>query len=231
MRASLLLPSALLSALSCAAPHPRPTAGTPAGGPSDVERGILAFPYDGGPPTVIEEYTRTARTLEGIVRPQIEGAKFGWARYRVEFGRSGDVERAVLAMGRRSDESKPVRTWTVTFHGREAEIVEDSQPGSRQRLRAPEGTIPFFPPSMAMQLEVVRRAVRQRASGDHVDVPVMNIPTSAEVHFQTVRWPARGTAAVSYGDGPATHYLLDARGRVIGVRDPRTGREHAIRIR
>jgi hypothetical protein len=231
MRSSLLLPVALLAALSCATPHARPAADTAGVGPAaDVERGVLGFLYEGDT-TVIEEYTRTARTLEGIVRPQLAGAKFGWARYRVEFGRSGDVERAVLAMGRRSDESKPVRTWTVTFHGREAEIVEDSRPASTRRLHAPEGAIPIFPPSMAMQLEVVRRALRERTSGDHVDVPIMHIPTPIEVHHLTVRWPAPDTAAVSYGDGPPAHYPVDARGRVLGVRDPRTGRQTVIRFR
>jgi hypothetical protein len=194
-----------------------------------VERGVLGFVHEGDT-TVIEEYTRTANALEGIVRPQVPGAKFGWARYRVEFGPSGNAERAVLQLGRRSDESTPVRTWTVTIVGRE--VVEVSGGDTTRRRRADRGVVPLFPPSMAMFLEVIRQAHRQRGAGrGRTDVPIFDFPGSGEIHHATVEWPARDTAAVSYYGGPVTLYAVDARGRALSARDPREGRYVIFRLR
>jgi hypothetical protein len=220
MRAVSAIYCALASALGCVAPLPAP---------AGVERGVLGFLYEGDT-TVIEEYTRSANVLEGIVRPQGRGAKFGWARYRVELGPSGNAERAVLQLGRRSDESTPVRTWTVTIAG--TEVVEVSGGDTTRRRRADRGVVPLFPPSMAMFHEVIRQAHRQRGAGSgRTDVPIFDFPGSGEIHHATVEWPARDTAAVSYYGGPVTLYAVDARGRVLSARDPRDGRHLMVRVR
>ena len=98
MRRGSLLWCALSAAVGCVTPRQMPPAGSAAAASDTVERGVLGLVADGDT-TVIEGYTRTARVLEGVVRPHVRGAKFGWARYRVEFGPSGDAERAILDVG------------------------------------------------------------------------------------------------------------------------------------
>jgi hypothetical protein len=150
---------AIVGGLACAGPPQRSTADSTVATTAsvDIERGVLGYVHEGDT-TLIEEYTRTARTLEGIVRPQVQGAKFGWARYRVELGPSGTAERAVLEIGRRSDESKPVRTWTATIGG--GQVLETSSDGRTTRVAAAGSVVPFFPPSIAMFHEAVRQAHR-----------------------------------------------------------------------
>jgi hypothetical protein len=220
MRPVLLVSYALSAALGCAAPQPQP----------DVERGVLGYVHDGDT-TVIEEYTRTATTLHGVVRPQIPGAKFGWARYRVEFSPSGDATRAELAVGPygTGPESEPRRVWTTTIGN--GEIIEVSTAGTIERVRAAGAVVPLFPPSMAMFNEAIRRTHRLSATRGRADVLIYSLASDGELHSATVQWLARDTAAVSYHGGPPLHYAVDAGGRVLSVTDPRDGRHISVRLR
>jgi hypothetical protein len=220
MRSISLLCCALAAALGCAAPQSKP----------DVERGVLGYVPDGDT-TVIDEYTRTATTLQGVVRPQIPGAKFGWARYRVEFGPSGDATRAELAVGPygTGPESEPRRVWTTTIGN--GEIVEVSTAGTTTRARAAGPVVPLFPPSMAMFNEVIRRTHRLSATRGRADVLIYPLASGGELHSATVQWLARDTAAVSYHGEPPVHYAVDSRGRVLSATHPREGRQIMVRLR
>ena len=224
-----VLPGAVIA---CSSPPQRSSAeGSASTGsrPEELERGVLGL-VAGNDTTVIEEYTRTHSTLQGIVRPQIRGAKFGWARYRVEFSPPGRAERATLAMGRRNDEATVVGTWTVTIVGRQVTEVESR--GGSSRVTAADGpVVPMFPPSMAMFNEVIRLAHQSGARG-RTEVHVYPMASSGEVRTATVEWLAPDTAAVSYYGGPATHYAVDRRGRVLDVWDPRgiEGRHRVVRL-
>jgi hypothetical protein len=219
-------------AFGCAAPQ-QPSEGkrasTPAAATAEPERGVLGFVYEGRDTTVIEEYTRTATALEGIVRPQGTGAKFGWARYRVEFSPARDAERAVLELGRRGDESKPVRTWTAMIGG--GEVIETSSDGRTRRVPISGSVVPLFPPSMAMFQEAIRRTHPLSSTRARADVQIFPLASNAEPHTVTVQWIARDTAAVSYHGGPRTHYAVDLSGRVLSVIDPRDGRNRLVRLR
>jgi hypothetical protein len=228
MRPVSLLCCALAAALGCAAPQPAPTTESTGGGSAGaVERGVLGFVYEGDT-TVIEEYTRTADVLEGVVRPQIRGAKFGWARYRVEFGPSGDAKRAELALGPygTGPKSAPRTTWTVTIG--DSEIVEVSTAGTTRRVPAAGVIMPLFAPSMAMFHEVIRRTHRLGATRGRTKVLIYPLASNGQPHSVTVAWVARDTVTVSYHvDGPPTYYAVDSRGRVLSARDP-TGRRHPV---
>jgi hypothetical protein len=213
----------------CAPPQQKPSADSVEAPPgsADVERGVLGFVADGDT-TVIEEYTRSSRTLEGIVRPQVPGAKFGWARYRVEFGPSGGAERAVLELGRRGDESAAVRTWTATLRG--GQVVEASTAGTTTRVPAAGLVVPVFAPSMAMFNEAIRQAHRLRSSRGRAEVLIYWMASSGEMHPVTIEWRARDTVAVSYAPGRVGFYTVDTRGRVMGTRD-RDGQPIVVRLR
>ena len=230
MRAASLVGCVLYAALGCAAPRqgrPAESGVTGVSAPAEVERGVLGYVHEGDT-TVIEEYTRTARMLEGIVRPQVQGAKFGWARYRVELGPSGAAERAVLEIGRRSDESKPVHTWTATIRGRE--VVEVSTQGLSNRVSVSETVVPLFAPSMAMFHEAIRQTHRLSGSRGRASVLVYFMASSGELDPVTIEWPASDTAAVRHSSGPATLYVVDTRGRLLGSRG-QDGRHLVVRLR
>jgi len=184
-----------------------------------VERGAFGFLYEGDT-TVIDEYTRTATTLEGVVRPRRFGAKFGWARYRVEFAPSGDIERAVLELGRRGsriETSAPGGTWTATIRG--GEVVEVDAHGEVRRVPVDAPVIPLFPPSIAMSHEVVRRAHRERAAGvGRKRLLIYPMASNEDLWTVFAEWPARDTVAITYEGQRPTFYAVDPRGRVVGIR-------------
>jgi hypothetical protein len=229
VRVALLACCAILAGSGCTAVQQNPSAdgiGLTTGS-ADVEHGVLSLVVDGAT-TVIEEYTRSERVLEGIVRPHGAGAKFGWARYRVELGPAGDAQRAVLELGRRSDESRPVRTWTVSIG--DGEVIETSSDGTIRRVAAARPVVPFFPPSMVMFHEAIRQAHRFRASRGRAGVLVYPMASSGEAHPVTIEWPAPDTAAVSYNSGLPILYAVDTRGRLLGSRG-RDGRHVVARLR
>ncbi|MFL5469567.1 MAG: hypothetical protein ACJ8AE_07240, partial [Gemmatimonadaceae bacterium] len=64
-----------------------------------IDSGSFAFVVRGDT-TLVDEFVRTSNSLEGVVRTRTRNAKFGWARYRVEFPRSGEATRSQLSLGR-----------------------------------------------------------------------------------------------------------------------------------
>jgi hypothetical protein len=166
---------------------------------------------------VIEEYTRTATTLEGIVRPRVAGAKFGWARYRVEFGPSGYTERAVLEMGRRGDEATVQGAWTATI--RAGEFVEVGPRGETRRVSVDAPVIPIFGPSMAMFHEAVRRAHREGTAGRRIRLLVYHLATNGLMNPVTAERLAPDTVAISYEGRAPRLYVVDPQGRVLSTRN------------
>ncbi len=217
---------AIATIVGCANPRQTPSeesgaAATAPAAADSVERGALGFVHEGDT-TVIDEYTRTATVLEGVVRPQVAGAKFGWARYRVEFGASGDAERAVLELGRRGtspESSPPGGTWTVTI--RDGQVEEVGPNGERRRVRADAPVIPLFSPSMAMFLEVPRRAHRGRSAGGRMRLLVYPLASNGVFWPVIAEWPAPDTVAVRYEGRAPRFYAVDPRGRVLGMRNDR----------
>jgi len=222
------LPPAAVLALAATAACGTPRRPPPERGEVVAERGTLGFVHEGDT-TVIDEYTRTATALEGIVRPQVAGAKFGWARYRVEFGPSGEATRAVLELGRRGtrvETSAPGGTWTATV--RDSEVVEVDMWGKARRVPVDAPTIPLFPPSIAMSDEVVRWAHRQRTAGGRKRLLIFPMASNASIWTVHAEWPAPDTVAIIYEGQRPLFYAVDPRGRVIGMRD---GRNVVVRLR
>jgi hypothetical protein len=238
MRESLRWCALSAAAIGCVTPHARPSTEGTATAADSSERGTLGFVFQGDT-TVIEEYTRTRTTLSGIVRPRVRGAKFGWARYRVELAPSGDAERVVLEIGRRGNASTPVRTWTATISG--DEVVERADSGTTRRVSTGRPVVPVFGPSMAMYLEVIRRSHRPDGRRAPTEAVIYLLAGSGQHYRVRVEWPAPDTAAVSSEYSapspaggsqytPPILYAVDARGRVLfsGHTD---GRSHVVRLR
>ena len=179
--------------------------------PSDdlylIDSGTFALVVRGDT-TVVDEFVRRANLLEGVVRTRRRGAKFGWARYRVEFSRSGEVTRSQLSLGRvgTSPASPPVSTHAITF-GPDS-IVEEWP--NRPPTRAPyvRGVIPLFGPSIAMLQEVVRRAVRTSPSQREIGIPVYQVLVNAKVDRVPIRWIGRDTVIITGGDPPGARYVV-----------------------
>jgi hypothetical protein len=179
--------------------------------PSDLVRVIDSGSFAlvvRGDTTVVDEFVRRASLLEGVVRPRVRGAKFGWARYRVEFSRSGEVTRSELSLGRvgTSPDSPPVWTHAITF-GPDS-IVEEWP--NRPPTRAPyvRGVIPLFGPSIAMLQEIVRRARRMSPSMLEIGVPVYQVLATAKTEHVPVRWVTRDTVIIARGDNPEARYVV-----------------------
>jgi hypothetical protein len=160
-----------------------------------------------GDTTVVDEFVRRENLLEGIVRTRKPGAKFGWARYRVEFSRSGEVTLSRLSLGRvgTSPNAPAVGTYAITF-GPDS-IVEQWPNRAPTRTPYVRGTIPLFSPSIAMLQEVVRRARRMSPSQRDLGVPVYQVLVKAEVTRVPVRWIGRDTVSIGQGDLPEMRYV------------------------
>ena len=179
--------------------------------PSDalkpIDSGAFALVVRGDT-TVVDEFVRRANLLEGVVRTRRPGAKFGWARYRVEFSPSGEVTRSQLSLGRvgTSPESPAVSTDAITF-GPDS-IVEEWP--NRTPTRAPyiRGVIPLFSPSIAMLQEVVRRASRTSPSQREIGIPVYPVLVNAKIERVPIRWIGRDTVIITGGDPPGARYVV-----------------------
>jgi hypothetical protein len=178
--------------------------------PSDlvmvIDSGSFAYVVRGDT-TVVDEFVRRPNLLEGVVRTRRPGAKFGWARYRVEFSRSGEVTRSQLSLGRvgTSTDSPPVSTHAITFG---PSIMEEWPNRSPTRAPNVRGVIPLFGPSIAMLQEVVRRARRMSASQLEIGVPVYQVLANAKIEHVPVRWITRDTVIIARGDPPGTRYAV-----------------------
>ena len=179
--------------------------------PSDarapIDSGSFALVVHGDT-TLVDEFVRRANLLEGIVHTRRPGAKFGWARYRVEFSRSGEASRSQLSLGRvgTSPDSPPVSTHAITL-GPES-IVEEWP--NRPPTRAPyvRGVIPLFSPSIAMLQEIVRRASRMSPPLREIGVPVYPVLADAMVDHVPIRWIGRDTVVIARGDPPGARYVV-----------------------
>lgn len=160
-----------------------------------------------GDTTVVDEFVRKVNVLEGIVRTRRRGAKFGWARYRVEFSRSGEVARSQVSLGRvgTSPHSPAVGTYAITF----ADSIVEEWP-NRAPTRAPRvrGVILLFGPSVAMLQEVVRRARRTSPSMRERGIPVYQVLVDAKVTYVPVRWISRDTILIALADSAGTRYAV-----------------------
>jgi hypothetical protein len=178
--------------------------------PSDlvmvIDSGSFAYVVRGDT-TVVDEFVRRPNLLEGVVRTRRPGAKFGWARYRVEFSRSGEVTRSQLSLGRvgTSTDSPPVSTHAITFG---PSIMEEWPNRSPTRAPNVRGVIPLFGPSIAMLQEVVRRARRMSPSQLEIGVPVYQVLANAKIEHVPVRWITRDTVIIARGDPPGTRYAV-----------------------
>ena len=162
-----------------------------------------------GDTTVVDEFVRTRNLLEGVVRPRSRGAKFGWARYRVEFSPSGEVTRSQLSLGRvgTSPDSALVITNAITF-GPDS-IVEEWPNKPPTRVPYIRGVIPLFGPSIAMRQEIVRRASRTSPSLREAGIPVYLVLVNASIERVRVRWIARDTVSFAWGDSPGERYVVN----------------------
>lgn len=172
-----------------------------------IDRGAFALVVRGDT-TVVDEFVRTGNLLEGVVRPRLRGAKFGWARYRVEFSPSGEATRSQLSIGRvgTSPDSAPVSTQAITFG---PDFIVEEWP-NRMPTRVPytRGAVPLFDPSIAMLQEVVRRARRISPSMRELGVPVYPVLADAKMERVRVRWIARDTVSIAWGDSPGARYVV-----------------------
>ena len=179
--------------------------------PSDdlylIDSGTFALVVRGDT-TVVDEFVRRVNLLEGVVRTRRRGAKFGWARYRVEFSRSGEVTRSQLSLGRvgTSPDSPPVSTHAITFG---PDSIAEEWP-NHPPTRAPyvRGVIPLFGPSIAMLQEVVRRSVRTSPSQREIGIPVYQVLVNAKVDRVPIRWIGRDTVVIAQGDPPGARYVV-----------------------
>jgi hypothetical protein len=171
-----------------------------------------------GDTTVVEEFVRRSDLLEGIVRPRVRGAKFGWARYRVEFSPSGEATRSQLSIGRvgTSPDSPPVSTQAITF-GPDS-IVEELPNRTPTRVSYIRGTVPLFAPSIAMLQEVVRRARRISPSVRELGMPVYPLLENARIDRVRVRWIGRDTVSFVWGSSAEARYLVSG-WKILGGRN------------
>jgi hypothetical protein len=160
--------------------------------------------------TMTDEYVRTPGVLEGIARPRASGAKFGWARYRVEFSVSGDVSRSELSLGRvgTTPDSTPVGTYTITF-GPDW-IVEEWPNRPPTRVPYIRGTVPVFAPSIAMLQEAVLRA-RTVADGGEAEVPIYPVLSDAKVEHASLRRVAPDVIAFAWGNARTEYVVRDGK--------------------
>ena len=154
-----------------------------------------------GDTSIVEEFVRTTERLHGTIRMRSKGAKFGWARYRVEFSPSGEATRSQLSIGRvrTSPDSPAAVNQTITF-GPDS-IVEQWPNRPLTRVAYVRGTVPIFGPSIAMLQEVIRRASRMSPALREVGVPVYHPLTNASINRVRVRWITRDTVRVWWSDG------------------------------
>jgi hypothetical protein len=178
--------------------------------PSDtltvIDSGTFALVVRGDT-TVVDEFARTTNLLTGVVRLRGRGAKFGWARYRVEFSQSGEVTRTELSLGRvgTSPGSPPISTHVITFG---PSIVEEWPNRSPTRAPNVRGVIPLFGPSIAMLQEVIRRARRISPSQLEIGVPVYQVLLNAKIEHVPVHWITRDTVIIARGDHPKARYVV-----------------------
>ena len=197
--------------------------------PAFTDEGAFALVV-GGDTTVLEGFSRAPGVLEGLVRPQTQGAKFGWSRYRVEFGQTGRPERADLRLGRvgTSPDSDAAGVWSVTIQDSVLKETRTNRPSIRRRV--PVGTVPVFAPSMAMNHEVIRQAILRNGRSGSIEIPIYPMATDGDVVTVTVSWPSPDTAVVAYSGAPGTRFILDEDGRVLGSRIPE-GEHVTVRLR
>ena len=196
----------------CRAPGSWPAETTP---PAFADQGAFAL-LASGDTTVVEEFSRTPSVLEGLVRPQVRGAEFGWARYRVEFGPEGQPERAELQLGRvgTSPGSAASELWSVIIQDSALQETRADRPSTRRQV--PVGTVPVFAPSMAMNHEVIRQAILRGGRNGSVEVPIYPVANVGGVQTVTVGWPAPDTAVVAFPGEPGARFVVDEHGRVLG---------------
>lgn len=171
-----------------------------------------------GDTTIVEEFVRATNLLHGTIRMRNKRAKFGWARYRVEFSPSGEATRSELSIGRvgTSPDSSAAVNQTITF-GPDS-IVEQWPNRSPTRVAYVRGTVPIFGPSIAMLQEIVRRASRLSPALREVGVPVYHPLTNASINRARVRWITRDTVTVWWAEGDGANY--EVRGwKILGGRD------------
>ena len=172
-----------------------------------IDSGAFAIVVHGDT-TLLEEFVRTPYRLDGMIRSRVRGAKFGWARYHVEFSRSGEVLRSRLSLGRvgTSLDSAPVSTHMTTF-GPDS-IVEEWPNRPPTRVPFVRGAVPLFGPSIAMLQEVVRRASRTSPSLRELGVPVYPVLADARMKRMRVRWITRDTISIAREGSSDARYVV-----------------------
>jgi hypothetical protein len=210
MLRSLLLAGAIATAAACSSPQS--TSRERSDGM--LHHGTLALIVRGDT-TVRDEYVRGDTTLQGTVRPLVRGAKFGWARYDVHVGRTGEVRRVVLSLGRvgTSPDTVSVSTHSTTLG---PDFITEEWPNKPPTSIAYQrGAVPVFGPSIAMFQEVIRRARTLSAAKRTVDVPMSSLLNRSAVDLIRVTWVTPDTAEVRWGDSPGVRYKVDAAGNIL----------------
>jgi hypothetical protein len=179
-----------------------------------LDQGVYALVVRGDT-TLVEEFTRTPRLLEGLVTPRGTGAPFGWARYRLELDAAGEVERAELRLGppwMPSDEAGTV-VYTVTLSA--GVLLEEGSNGTVREAAVPRGTLPLFAPSIAMHDEVIRLALR-RAGRTPAAIPIRSFPETGRLDTLRVTW-AGDTALVAHPGAPPSRFRVTSEGAVTAL--------------
>jgi hypothetical protein len=169
-----------------------------------------------GDTTVTDDYVRTPTTLEGLVRPRVSGAKFGWARYRVMFSPSGVVTHSQLSLGRvgSSPDSAPTGTYSTRFGPHE--IIEQWPNRVPTRVPYQEGAVPLFGPSIAMVQEVIARAAAIRGDNREVTVPVYPVLVDSTLRQMRVSFDGDTVRLSDRENSGAAYVFRD--GRLLGSR-------------
>jgi hypothetical protein len=189
----------------------------PAGAAPPISaQGSLAFLADGDT-TVIDEYSRSADLLDGMVRilSREPGGPTVRATYRVRYDRRGRAASAQLAIQQISaggTASTAQREWTLTFDA-EGRATETESGGRRIEARAGEGVLPLFGPSIAMLESVLLRA---RSTGA-TRIPVFHLAAAGRVDTVAIAWVGGDSATVMIA-GATGRYRLDPAGRILGGR-------------
>jgi hypothetical protein len=212
----------LASSLACTAP--RAVEDRTAGG----EHGSFAF-VSGADTTLVDSYSRTVNVLTGVVQPRVSGARFGWARYRVEFSARYDTTRVVMVLGKAGTSPESLTADTFRTVITMDSIIEQWPNRAATRVVGEHGTIPFFPPSIAMFEEVLRRAHTQRSQAGEMRIPVYQLLSGGATDHVAVSSLAPDSAVVrSQGSRPA-RYEVDRPGRILsGVAE---GNLRTVRLR
>ncbi|MFL5598775.1 MAG: hypothetical protein ACJ78I_00075 [Gemmatimonadaceae bacterium] len=171
-----------------------------------IDSGSFAFVVRGDT-TLVDEFVRTSNSLEGVVRTRTRNAKFGWARYRVEFPRSGEATRSQLSLGRVGTSPDSAASYTTTF-GPDS-IIEEWPNRAPTRVPYVRGTVPLFGPSVAMLQEVIRRGMRIAPALRETGVPVYFLLSRGRIDRLHVQWIARDTVTVASGESRAVRYAVD----------------------